>query len=128
MPQVITACLNRSPLKLTPCEVIRDYTYVEDMAGIIVALALAPGIKTEEIINVGSGQGVILRDFVLSVARLFDGEALMRFGELVPRSTEMESLVADVQRLRDTIGDAPRTSVAEGVRRTVRRLTLKSCR
>jgi nucleoside-diphosphate-sugar epimerase len=51
-----------------------------------------------------------------------DGESLMGFGELESRPTEMASLVADVHRLKDLLGDHPETSLAEGVRRSVARL------
>lgn len=117
IPQVIAACIARYPLKLTSCEVVRDYTYVEDMADRIVTLSLLPDIETGTIVNVGSGQGVVLREFVLSVARILDGEALMRFGELPHRPTEMASLVADTHRLRSLLGERHQTSLAEGVRR-----------
>lgn len=117
IPQVIRACLNQCPLKLTPCEVVRDYSYVEDIADDVIALALEADAASGTIVNIGSGQSVILRDFVLSVARLLDGESLMHFGELEPRPTEMRSLVADTRRLRCLLGDRPRTALAEGVRR-----------
>lgn len=116
-PQIIAACTSRSALKLTPCEVIRDYTYVEDMAANILALALSPQIPASTMVNVATGHGVLLRDFVLSIARLLDGADLMHFGALPYRPTEMPSLVADVTRLRDLLGSLPTTSLSEGVRR-----------
>jgi dTDP-6-deoxy-L-talose 4-dehydrogenase (NAD+) len=119
IPQVLAACIARRPLKLTSCEVVRDYTYVEDIADRIVALLRLPDIETGTIVNVGSGQGVVLRDFVLSVARILDGEALMHFGELPHRPTEMASLVADTHRLRNLLGNRHQTSLADGVRRMV---------
>lgn len=118
-PQVISACLSRKPLELTRCEVMRDYTYVEDMADRILALALAPASSPGTVVNVASGQGVLLRNFVLSIANLLDGEELMRFGALPYRPTEMPSLVADVTRLHDLIGRRAVTAIPEGVRRMV---------
>src|SRR5262249_31778247 len=38
VPQVLAACLARSTLDLTACDVLRDYTYVEDMAACIGSL------------------------------------------------------------------------------------------
>jgi nucleoside-diphosphate-sugar epimerase len=117
VPQIIAACVNREPLNLTACDVIRDYTYVEDMAANILALAQTPGIPPGTIVNMGSGQGIRLRDFVLSVARVLDGADLMRFGVLPHRPTEMPSLVADVTRMRELLGSRPATLLNEGVRR-----------
>lgn len=119
VPQVLKACLARSALDLTPCEVHRDYTYVEDMAASIGSLLLATDFAAGTIVNVGSGEKVLLRDFVVAIARMFDAEDLMRFGARPYRQTEMTSLVADVSRLRESINVPSRTSLAEGIRRTV---------
>lgn len=117
IPQVITSCVNRSVLKLTPCEVIRDYTYVEDMAANILAVALMENVAPGAIVNMGTGQSLTLRDFVLSIAKLFAAEELMQFGVLDYRATEMASLVADVSRMHQLLGNRPQTPLGEGVRR-----------
>lgn len=117
VPQVIAACISRSALKLTPCEVTRDYTYVEDMAANILALALTREVPAATILNMGTGHSILLRDFVLSIARLLDGEGLMQFGALSYRATEMPSLVANVTRMRELLGSGPVTPLVEGVRR-----------
>jgi nucleoside-diphosphate-sugar epimerase len=126
IPQVITACMGRTRLGLTSCGVLRDYTFVEDMADTIVSLALIPDVVPGTIVNIGSGHSTVLRDFVMSVARLMDGEALMCFGELESRPTEMTSLVPDVRQLQKMIGDRPETPLAEGVRRSVSSLNVPS--
>lgn len=119
IPQVLSACMNHSPIKLTACEVIRDYTYVEDMAECILRLLFVDDVPTGTIVNVGSGRSVVLRDFVLAIARMFDADDLLQFGALPYRPTEMTSLVADTSRLRDMLGELPRTSLEEGVRQMV---------
>jgi Nucleoside-diphosphate-sugar epimerases len=121
VPQVIRACLNRSPLKLTPCEVLRDLSYVEDIAAGILALSVAREVESGTIVNIGTGSGVLLRDFVRSVAAQLGGEDLMLFGALPYRPTEMPSLVADVTRLRRLLGDRPETALAVGVQRMLPR-------
>lgn len=119
IPQVVDACVSRTPLKLTACEVIRDYTYVEDMAANILALTLTQDIVTGTIVNIGTGQSLILRDFVISIARLLKGEDLMQFGALPYRPTEMPSLVADVRRMHQLLGKRSQTPLAEGLRRMI---------
>jgi nucleoside-diphosphate-sugar epimerase len=118
IPQVISACIRRAPLALTACETVRDYMYVEDVAGSILALTSAQNVPAGAIFNIGTGKGMILRDFVLSVARFLGGEELMRFGELPYRSTEMPSLVADIRRMVSILGIRPETPMSEAVRRT----------
>jgi nucleoside-diphosphate-sugar epimerase len=119
IPQVIAACLSGTPLKLTACNVTRDYTYVEDMASNILALALTETIEPGALLNIATGRPLLLREFVLSAARLLGGESLMQFGALPYRPTEMSSLVADVSRMRQALGERPETPLSDGVRRMV---------
>jgi nucleoside-diphosphate-sugar epimerase len=117
IPQVIAACVSRSPLQLTSCEVTRDYMYVEDVADNILALTVAPKVATGTMVNIATGEGLLLRDFVLSIAKLLDGEHLMQFGAISYRATEMPCLVADVTRMHRLLGVRPKTSLQEGLRR-----------
>jgi nucleoside-diphosphate-sugar epimerase len=119
VPQVVSACMTRSPLDLTACELVRDYMYVEDMAERILRLASLPITPSETIVNMGSGRSTRLRDFVLSIARCFEGEGLMRFGALAYRPTEMHSLVADVKKMRELLGEGLETPLEVGVARMV---------
>jgi nucleoside-diphosphate-sugar epimerase len=121
IPQVITACINQSALKLTSCEVLRDYMYIEDVAESILALTTVPKIPSGTVVNIGTGNGVLLRDFVASVARHLGGQDLMQFGALPYRPTEMPSLVADTTRMQQLLGEGARTSVEEGLRRMMNR-------
>jgi len=124
VPQIIDACLRRKKLKLTGCEQVRDLLYVEDVADMVLKLALASGAsRPQVIVNVASGKPVLLKDFVVSVARIFDCESLIQFGALEYRPSEMMCLVADVSSLRRSIGEIPMTSVDEGVRRILQSRT-----
>ncbi len=69
VPQIVNACLEGVALKLTPCDIIRDYTYVEDMADYNCRLTYATGVESGAVVNLGSGKAIVLRDFVLDVAR-----------------------------------------------------------
>jgi UDP-glucuronate 4-epimerase len=113
----VEACQQKVPLDLTPCDVMRDYTYVEDMAHNLAALLFLPEFPGEPVVNLGSGQPVQLRDFVIQVAGCLGGTDLMRFGCRPHRSGEMASVVADVSRMRELLGDIPRTPLAEGLQR-----------
>jgi nucleoside-diphosphate-sugar epimerase len=117
IPQVVAACVKRVPLKLTPCEVIRDYMYVEDLAAGILDVALLRDLDDGLTINMATGRGIVLREFILAIAKELDGVELMQFGALPYRPTEMHSLVADVNRMRQLLREPARTPLQEGVRR-----------
>lgn len=116
IPQVIAACVKRVPLDLSPCEVVRDYMHVEDVADRILRLAVLEGREDKQwMVNVGSGQGRVLREFILEVAKELDGEALMRFGAVPYRASEMRMVVADVSRLGAAVRERPSVSMAREV-------------
>lgn len=116
IPQVVAACAKRIPLDLSPCEVVRDYIHVEDVADRILRLATR---KTREdkpwVVNVGSGQGRILREFVLEVAKSLGGEELMRFDAVPYRANEPRMVVADTSKLVAAIGERPPVTVIREV-------------
>ena len=117
VPQIITAYINQKPLDLTSCNVIRDYTYVEDMAKQIVTLCFAENMEQGLVVNTGSGKQILLKDFVMKIARQLGCGELMNFGALNYRSTEMKSLIADISRLRSIIGEVKETPVEVGLER-----------
>jgi nucleoside-diphosphate-sugar epimerase len=115
VPQILHACRSQQPLDLTPCDVIRDYSYVADIAASLAKLAFAthsPG----EIVNVASGRAVILKQLVLDIARRLGGAHLMHFGAIPHRKTEMHRLVADITRLKELIGPPQETPIEQGLR------------
>lgn len=115
IPQVIAACVKRAPLDLSPCQVVRDYMHVEDVADRILRLAALEGEDKQWVVNVGSGRGRVLREFVLEVAKQLDGEEWMRFGRVPYRKSEMRMVVADVSRLQAAVRARPFVSVSRGV-------------
>ena len=115
IPQIISAHLNQEPVDLTSCNVIRDYTYVEDIARQIVALCFIEHMEQGMIINVASGKGIFLRDFVNEIASKLGCNDLLNFDVLESRPTEMKSLVADISRLRSILGEIKTTSIESGL-------------
>lgn len=116
VPQIVSACRYRVPLDLTPCDVVRDYTYVKDMARNLVALLMVDDWGSDRVVNLGSGRPMVLRDFVLRIATHLGGAELMCFGRLPHRPGELASLVADTGAMRRLLGETRETSLSEGMR------------
>ena len=97
-------------------EMLRDWTYVEDIArGIVAAVDQPLGF---EIINLGRGQPVRLREFIEAMEDL--GRVARRTWSR-HRASESDALAtgADITKARRLLGFEPRVSVREGVEQLV---------
>jgi nucleoside-diphosphate-sugar epimerase len=87
-------------LALTSGEQIRDYTDVTVIAGMIVD---AFDSRVEGVINIGSGNGVSVRNFVSELAQKYDKLHLMQFGKRPERPSDPHVIVAtDAYKPRTT--------------------------
>ncbi|MBY0460053.1 MAG: NAD(P)-dependent oxidoreductase, partial [Gemmataceae bacterium] len=87
----------------------------EDAANALVALARS---ELTGPVNVGSGEGVAVREVIGHVARACGRPELVRLGERETPATEPPLLVADVSRLRDELNWRPRVALGDGLRAT----------
>lgn len=111
IPQVICSLLQGRVAGCTNGEHIRDFIHVDDVAETFVAL-LASDVRGA--VNVGSGQGVAVKDVALKIAQRLGRPDLLQLGAIPLRRDEPPSLVADVRRLTEEVGFAPRT-IDEGL-------------
>lgn len=93
-------------------QMYRDWTYVDDIVNGVVAAVDRP--LGYEIINLGRGEPVLLKDFVEIMEELSG-----RSAHLVPTprpAADFVRNVADITKARRLLDYNPRVSVAEGVR------------
>lgn len=94
--------------------VVRDYIYVDDAVEGILA-ATASGGDTG-LYNIGSGRGVSLTELVEAIAGVAGRKLEVRYEE--SRPFDVPANVLDIGRAERELGWVPRTSLAEGLRRT----------
>jgi nucleoside-diphosphate-sugar epimerase len=94
---------------------IRDFLYVEDVASAFAALVESRAMGC---FDIGSGEGVPLRNVLLTLEKLAGREDVVGFGE-TPERDEPASIVADAQRLRDETDWQPSYELREGLERTL---------
>lgn len=80
-----------TPLMLTSGEQIRDFTEITLVASMIVD---AFENRVEGVVNIGSGKGVSVRDFVSELALRYEKLHLMHFGERPGRLDDPHVIVA----------------------------------
>jgi nucleoside-diphosphate-sugar epimerase len=116
VPSVGRGLLAGRPVPTTRGEQVRDFMHVEDAAAAFAALA---EVDTTGAVNVASGNPVPVRDVVDTLAQLVGRPDLPRPGALPDREGDPPRLVADVSRLRDEVGFAPRIALYEGLAGTL---------
>lgn len=95
---------------------VRDFMHVDDVAGAFVALLSS---EVTGAVNIGSGEGVTVRDVVEQIARAARREDLLDLGALASRPGDPPRIVADALRLHDSVAFTPAISLEEGLTRTV---------
>lgn len=116
VPSVASAVLAERTAEITHGAEVRDWLYVEDLAGAVVTLLES---QVQGAVNLAAGVGVSLRELALAAGRAAGNEALVRPGALPARAGEPMRIVAAVQRLREEVGWEPRIGLDEGLARTV---------
>ena len=116
VPSVARALLAGEPAACTAGTQERDFLHADDAAAAPVALARGTAVGP---VNVGSGEGVAVRDVVAAVAAACGRPDLVRYGARPLPPLDPPRLVADVSRLRGAVGWRPRVGLADGLAATV---------
>jgi UDP-glucose 4-epimerase len=117
LPQLIEAGLSGRPLKMTPGEQTREYTYIDDaVEGFLLAARRGP---PGEVVNLGSGEEISLNDLVRMVGEVL-GREIVLDPELLPyRENEIRRFVGDHGKAAALLGWRSSVSLKEGLARTV---------
>ncbi len=113
---VIRSLLNGKPARCSHGNQVRDFLYVEDVAGAFVALLES---NVEGAVNIASGRPIALKDIIHNIGEKLGREDLIRLGALPASVNEPHLLVADVNRLRNEVGWQPRYSLDKGLEQTI---------
>jgi UDP-glucuronate 4-epimerase len=97
----------------------RDFTYIDDIVeGIVRVLAKPVGgtgsVAPHTVFNIGNHQPVRVLDFIAALEEALGVEAKIQFLPMQPGDVPMT--YADTSKLREWVGFAPATPLAEGLR------------
>lgn len=115
---VIEACRADAPrLALTAGEQRRDFIHVDDVVRAYdLILERHDAFGASDVIEVGSGDSVTMRDFVELTRQLAGASTALDFGAVPYRANEAMLCVADTTRLRE-LGWHPEVALIDGLRR-----------
>lgn len=120
IPTIITQALTRDVIELGATTTTRDFLYVEDTARGLMRCAATDGIEGE-VINLGTGTEVSIAEVAKRVFRLVGRDIPVALDEqrLRPADSEVERLVAGVDKARSLLAWKPAMDLDEGLRRTI---------
>ena len=113
---VIRSILKGEPARTSHGEQVRDYLYAADVGDAFVTLLES---DTAGPVNVASGTPVALKDIVLRIGELMNRPDLIQLGAIPAAATDTPVVVADVARLRSTLGWTPTFDLDRGLRATI---------
>lgn len=93
---------------------IRDYIYTKDIAAAFVAFLNS---QVEGIVNICTGKGTSIHDYVINIAKILGKEHLVVFKEQA--SPQQVRVVGDCSRLNQEVGFYPKYTIEEALKEVV---------
>lgn len=112
IPLLIKHAQSGETLRLGPGTQKKDFIYVEDAAGALLALVQS---DVDGAVNIGTGRGTSIREISAVVDELCGVSGLWQWGAQGVGRAEPEFLVAETQRLREQVQWAPRYDLKQSI-------------
>ena len=108
---VIEHLKNNEEVYIKSGSLIRDYIYVKDVS---YALVKFLDSNVEGAVNICSGEGTSIKDYVLTIAKIMEKEGLIKFNE--QQSNQQNIVVGKNIRLTKEIGYKLKYSLEDGIK------------
>jgi len=121
IPTIIKQGLTELKLLLGDMHAIRDFIYVDDVVAGLIKMAEIPE-STGETINLGSGQGVSIKELSDKIINLIGSDAEIIFDATRIRLQDhhIGQLVADVTKANNLLEWKPEVSLDNGIEQTIK--------
>lgn len=103
IPYILEKLKNNEEILTTLGEQKRDFIYVEDFAFIIFELLKNSEKIKGEIINVGSGINISLKEIILYLKEKLKSKSEIKFGAIPYRENEMMNFCLDISKLENIL-------------------------
>ena len=120
IPTIITQALTRDVVELGATTPTRDFLYVDDTVGGMMACAEQAGIEGE-VFNIGTGAEISVGDTATLILNLLGREVPVvdASERMRPPNSEVERLVADCSKAERRLNWRAQVRFEEGLRRTI---------
>ncbi len=117
IPQVISGCIQGKKFPTSNGAQLRDFCFISDFV-LSIFSCLENTKAFGEVINIGSGDPISIKDVVLQIQRIVaSGDP--QFGEVRYRDGENMKLYADISKAKKLLGWEPKINLEEGLKKTI---------
>lgn len=117
--QIIGKALRGDEIPLTSGTKKRDYVFVGDIVDAILSAIERKNTFSYEIINLGGGVAITLRQLAEAVIRLTASRSILRLGTIPDRIGESDEWLLDNGKAADMLGWEPKTKLEDGLKKTI---------
>ena len=103
IPYILEKLKNNEEILTTFGEQKRDFIYIEDFIDIIQKLLEKSSLIRGEVINVGSGTSISLKDIILYLKEKLNSTSEIKFGAIPYRENEMMDFCLDISKLESIL-------------------------
>ncbi|WP_158657890.1 NAD-dependent epimerase/dehydratase family protein [Agarilytica rhodophyticola] len=116
---VFDSCMNRKSLDLTKGTQKRDFIHVFDVVSAVdLIIRKFNYLNAFEVIEVGSGTALTIREFVELVKEITNSSIKFNFGVIPTRNNEVMHSCADISKLKK-LGWEPQFDLVEGIKQAI---------
>ena len=112
----IRKCINHEELNFTAATQNYDFIYIDDVARAFYLLG-EKGIKNKQYV-IGSGQAKPLKEFLISLVKICDANAILHFGSIPFTGVNQSLATFSIEEIKKDCGFVPSVSFEEGIKRT----------
>lgn len=131
IPEIMNQLLNGTKeLMLGNVDATRDFTYVSDTADAIIR-SLSSKKAIGEIINVGSGNEISIRDLALKISKIAKTKTKIRYDESRERPYDVNRLICNNKKAKTILDWTPKITMDQGLKKifqwaTANRITFQA--
>ena len=118
VPGLIRACLDGREFAMTSGTQACDFVYVDNIVDALFAAATL-GNATGEIINVGGGSEITVREIAEMILRLSNSKIDLKLGAIPSRISEASHRFMNIAKAERLIGWKPATGIESGLKQTI---------
>lgn len=116
--ELIIKCLKGEDLITTEGDQTREFNYVENLVDGFILSAVKQEAEGE-VINLGSGREVRIKQLVKMIHDLSGSKSRLRIGALPYRPTEIWRMVSENKKAKRILGWSPKVGLEEGLSKTI---------